>query len=258
MNWVYDKTYSCWVIKAQQGTKLAPHKIYYNKAGNFYFRQNSDGTRTKVSVNDDGSFEWTKPNGIRVRTRQRFKIDPKYKNAQVVNSYIQNVAPVMENPTSEGFNGRTWGKYIDKSKNGAIHTNIYYGIESNSDMGQQIDYTKRYTSSQLEPILREDLQRKQEQIDQDLRTMGGGKYSTLADTMSLGNRLILLDIAHNVSPRGKGKNMPRQWPNLVRAMSDGNSREIYEQSNSGSVRRQDMRSDLIFQHNVNPNTIRNR
>jgi hypothetical protein len=83
-------------------------------------------------------------------------------------------------------------------------------------------------------------------------------YGEDIDTMSLGNRMILLDISHNVRPRGKRANMPKKWPSLVNGMATGNVEKIRRNTNSGSTRRQDMRNDLIFQNTITPTTVTNK
>jgi hypothetical protein len=83
------------------------------------------------------------------------------------------------------------------------------------------------------------------------------KYGDAADTLSLGNRLIQLDIAHNVRPRGKKQaNMPvTGWPSLTQALMDGNYLNIVSNLYSGSKRRADMRSNLIWKNIITPNTV---
>ena len=86
------------------------------------------------------------------------------------------------------------------------------------------------------------------------------KYGEDADTLSLGNRLIQLDIAHNVRPRGSKKsNMPvTGWPTLTDAMMRGDKAAIEKNTNSGSDRRQSMRNMLIWQNIIDKNTVKNK
>ena len=84
-------------------------------------------------------------------------------------------------------------------------------------------------------------------------------YGEDIDTMSLGNRMILLDISHNVRPRGKKRaNMPKAWPSLVNGMATGDKKKIEKNTYSGSTRRQSMRNDLIFKNLITPTTVINK
>ena len=85
------------------------------------------------------------------------------------------------------------------------------------------------------------------------------KYGENADTLSLGNRLIQLDIAHNVAPRGSRKaNMPvTGWPALTEAMMTGDKVAIEKNTYSNSYRRQLMRNMLIWKNIINKNTVKN-
>ena len=84
-------------------------------------------------------------------------------------------------------------------------------------------------------------------------------YGEDIDTMSIGNRMILLDISHNVRPRGRKRgNMPKAWPSLVNGMATGNVEKVRRNTNSGSTRRQNMRNDLVFQNTITPTTVTNK
>lgn len=116
MNWIYDKTYNCWVsvIKAQQGTKLVPHKIYYDKAQNFYFRQNSDGTQTRVQLTRDNKFSWKQPDGKTVRTRSSYKIKPEWPKATPSSVRVSENLWQFENPSDEGL--KKWKIFSTQNK----------------------------------------------------------------------------------------------------------------------------------------------
>lgn len=191
------------------------------------------------------------------QVRQQHERNKSITPEQVVDSYMGNVLTTMENPRSKGFRNGKWYPYTDVDKQGRTHKNIGPGIESNSDMGKRLDYSGKtgYTTQQLEEIIRPDLLQKMEGINSDLHQMIGED----ADTMSLGNRMILLDISHNVRPRGsKRANMPSGWPSLVESFHTGNTGSAVSNMDSGSSRRRDMRSDLLWQNVVIPTTVKNR
>lgn len=178
-------------------------------------------------------------------------------NEDVVDTYIKNSIYTFENPTHKHkINGKYY-PYTDKDKEGKIHHNLGPGIESHSNMGKHLDYSGKtgYSKEHLEKLVREDLLEKMGDINNDLHEMFGEDV----DTMSLGNRMILLDIAHNVSPRGKKRgNMPKAWPSLVGAMMLGDSETAIDEMYSGSKRRQNMRSDLLWKNEITPKTVKNR
>lgn len=177
-------------------------------------------------------------------------------NDQVVDGYMNNVMYTMENPKSRGFRDGKWYPYTDKDIKGNVHYNLGPGINKNSEVGSKLDYSGKvgYTTEQLNSALRPDLMNKMEGITSDLRQMDQN-----SDTMSLGNRMILLDISHNVRPRGnKRANMPSAWPSLVKSMQNGNTQGALNQMNSGSSRRQEMRGDLLWKNTITQNTVRNR
>lgn len=176
-------------------------------------------------------------------------------NEEVVDNYLNNVVYTMENPTSKGHFGKKWRQYKDKDSDGNTHINIGPGIESHSDIGTTLDYNSAYSTQELNNRLKPDLLKKMEGIMGDLHK----EYGENADTMSMGNRLILLDIAHNVRPRGsKRKNMPSAWPSLIDGMMTGNTDKVKSNTNSGSTRRQDMRNDLIWKSFIDKSTVMNR
>lgn len=191
------------------------------------------------------------------KIKKQHELNRNITNEQVVDSYINNAMYTFENPTSKGYKNGKWYPYTDKDISGNTHYNIGPGIESNSDMGDNLNYTGSigYTTDYLNSLVREDLLLKMRGIRSDLHDM----YDENTDTMSLGNRMILLDIAHNVAPRGKKKgNMPKAWPSLIGAMVEGDSKRAIKEMYSGSTRRRDMRSDLLWQNEVTPETVKNR
>lgn len=178
--------------------------------------------------------------------------------AQVANSYIDNVVWTMENPTNKGLRNGLYYPYEDKDSQGKIHYNIGAGIESNSDIAKKykLDYSGRtgYKKEFLNEIMQPDLEEKAKESMGELLEM----YPE-SDTVSLGNRLILLDIAHNVRPRGRKRgNMPKRWPSLSEGIATGNYSQISSNTDSGSRRRSQMRNDLIFKNDIDPNTVKNR
>ena len=171
----------------------------------------------------------------------------------VVNSYIDNVLYVMENPNNTGFKRGKYYPYADSSS----PKNIGPGINYTSDLAKGLDFSGKtgYKKDVLDELVRADLMKKMEGINSDLHNM----YGERADTMSLGNRMILLDIAHNVRPKGKKRaNMPKKWPSLVSGMMSGSNSKARKNTNSGSTRRQKMRNDLLWQNIIDPNTVKNR
>lgn len=141
-------------------------------------------------------------------TYKQHLLNKEITDEQVVDNYMNNVMYTMENPSRKGFNGERWLSYKDKDSKGITHYNYGPGIESHSDVGATLDYKSKtgYTTEELNSRIRPDLIDKMSEIRKDLKEM----YGEDADTMSMGNRLILLDIAHNVRPKGnKRKNMPK-------------------------------------------------
>lgn len=177
----------------------------------------------------------------------------KITNEQVVDSYIDNVLYTMENPKNAGYKKGKYYPYEDVSSK----KNIGPGINYTSNIGRGIDFSGNtgYTREELNEKVRPDLIHKMEQITNDLHDM----YGDQVDTMSIGNRMILLDISHQVRPRGKKRgNMPKAWPKLVQGMMEGNTESSISHMDSGSTRRRDMRSDLLWKQEVDGNTVRNR
>lgn len=160
----------------------------------------------------------------------------------------------MENPKNKGFNKRT-GKYY-KYKDSSIPINIGPGIAYTSDAAKGINFKKGYTKQELNNKLRPELLKSMNEITRQMHN----EYGEDADTLSMGNRLIQLDIAHNVRPHGSKKsNMPvTGWPSLTKAMMTGNKKLIEQNTNSGSGRRQDMRNMLIWKDKITKNTVINK
>ena len=172
---------------------------------------------------------------------------------EVVDSYIDNVLYTMENPNNTGYKDDKYYPYADSSS----PKNLGPGINYTSDMAEGLDFSgkKGYTKEELNEKIRPHLLENMEGIMSDLYDM----YGEDIDTMSLGNRMILLDISHNVRPRGKKRaNMPKAWPSLVNGMATGDKKKIEKNTYSGSTRRQSMRNDLIFKNLITPTTVINK
>lgn len=185
--------------------------------------------------------------------KKQHKLNRSITNEQVVDSYIDNVLYTMENPTNAGYKNGKYYPYADVSSK----KNLGPGINYTSDMAEGLDFSskKGYTKEELNERVRPHLLENMEGIMSDLHDM----YGEDIDTMSLGNRMILLDISHNVRPRGsKRANMPKKWPSLVNGMATGNVEKVRRNTNSGSTRRQDMRNDLIFKSLITPTTVINK
>ncbi len=248
-------------------TDLSTIRDTYNKYAEGGYKENGiyrDGDSYFIFINNT-KIPVTYSNGAYIadngKTYKASSIEGQHKvnrnitNDEVVDNYIKNVVYTMENPTNKGLTDKGWTKYIDKDSKGNTHTNIGPGIESHSDVGAAIDYDSTYSTGQINNKLRPDLLKKMEGIMEDLHK----EYGEAADTMSMGNRLILLDIAHNVRPRGsKRKNMPSSWPSLVDGMMSGNTDKAKANTNSGSTRRQDMRNDLLWKNFINKFTVINK
>lgn len=228
--------------------------VYRNKnSGDLFIYTN--GTKTPVTYSN-GAYVTKEGKRYRPSTIEgQHKANRNITNEQVVDSYLSNVVYTMENPTSKGLTRNGWTKYEDRDADGNTHINIGPGIESHSDVGATIDYGSSYSTESLNTKLRPDLLKKMEGIMDDLHS----KYGEDADTMSIGNRLILLDIAHNVRPRGsKRKNMPSAWPSLVSGMMSGDTDKAKSNTNSGSTRRQTMRNDLLWRNFIDKSTVTNK
>jgi hypothetical protein len=161
---------------------------------------------------------------------------------QVVDTYIDKIMWTMENPNNTGYNPKNKKYYVYKDS--ALDKNIGPGIAYTSETGKDIDYNKGYTKKELNELIRPELLSHMNEIENQLHS----KYGESVDTMSLGNRLILLDIAHNVRPKGSKKaNMPvTGYPTLTKSMMTGNSKLAKRNTNSGSSRRQNMRNSLLW------------
>lgn len=207
--------------------------------GNFY----------KAEFNEDDFKEY--------QQYKREEVNRKITNEDVVDAYIENVVWKMENPYLKGYNpvSKKFRVYRDSGNVNDLN-NLGPGIAHTSDVGKNLDYGKSYTRSELNDELRPDLLEKMKKISEQMHE----KYGDAADTLSLGNRLIQLDIAHNTRPRGKKQaNMPiTGWPSLTQAMMEGNYYDILSNLYSGSKRRADMRSDLIWKNDITSKTVQNR
>lgn len=203
------------------------------------------GKAYKVALNDADKKEWA--------IKRQHELNRNITNEDVVDSYMNNVLYTMENPTNKGFRDGKYYPYADSSS----PKNLGPGINYTSDIGQKLDFSGKrgYTKEELNEILRPDLLAKMADIMTDLHDM----YKEDADTMSMGNRQILLDTSHNIRPRGRKRaNMPKAWPRLVKGMMDGDTETVYKNTYSGSKRRQLMKNDLMFQNFIDQYTVKNR
>lgn len=186
-------------------------------------------------------------------------------NEEVVDKYINEVMWTMENPKNAGYNSKDGKYYVytDKDANGNIHYNLGPGINKNSDVGNKLDYSnnKGYTKEELNDAIRPDLLLKMDQIMESLHNddIKGTVYGNAADTLSIGPRLVFLDIAHNVRPHGNlRKNMPVKWPSLTQAFMTGDIINAKKHTNSQNERRQLMRNDLLYVDRNKPINLKNR
>jgi hypothetical protein len=159
----------------------------------------------------------------------------------------------MENPNNTGYDPKTKKYYV--YSDGVIDKNIGPGIAYTSDLAKKIDFDKGYTKKELNKILKEGLLPMAEEISVQMHN----KYGEDADTMSLGNRAIQLDVAYNVRPKGNKKaNMPiTGWPTLSKAMIEGNDKLLKKNTYSGSTRRQKMRNMLAWLNFIDENSLKN-
>lgn len=164
----------------------------------------------------------------------------------------------MENDAMKGYNPITkrWSPYKDKDVNGVEGINFGAGINKWSDVGSTLNYDSTYTTKELNDAMRPDLLKKMDTINHQLRE----KYGRAADTMSIGNKMILLDIAHNVRPNGqngKDGNMPKGWPKLTKAMMNGDYKTASQNTlSSKDTARQRLRNQMLFKKVIDKNTVK--
>ena len=164
---------------------------------------------------------------------------PSYTVDQIVDAYINNVMWTMENPNNSGFNkkDKKYYAYADS----ALPYNWGPGIAYTSNIGSTLDKNSGYTREELNAMIRPELIKQMKEIQKQISEV----YGDSAYNMPIGNQLILLDIAHNVSPRDKKLNMPiTGWPKLTKALITGDKDSAFANTYSGSQRRQLMRNDL--------------
>ena len=161
---------------------------------------------------------------------------------EVINSFINNVVWTMENPNNKGYdpNTNTWGVYTDRDKDGNIYYNFGPGLEVTAN---KLDKKKRYTRDYLNTLLEKRVSRDAKNIRKSLESMQDGKYKGVIDTLSLGPRLVIQDIAYNLKP--KSGNMPENWPLLIDALSEGDLERARHETESGSTRRMQMRNQML-------------
>lgn len=161
---------------------------------------------------------------------------------EVINSFINNVVWTMENPNNKGYdpNTNTWGVYTDRDKDGNTYYNFGPGLEVTAN---KLDKKKRYTRDYLNTLLEKRVSRDAKNIRKSLESMQDGKYKGVIDTLSLGPRLVIQDIAYNLKP--KSGNMPENWPLLIDALSEGDLERARHETESGSTRRMQMRNQML-------------
>lgn len=161
---------------------------------------------------------------------------------EVINSFINNVVWTMENPNNKGYdpNTNTWGVYTDRDKDGNTYYNFGPGLEVTAN---KLDKKKRYTRDYLNTLLEKRVSRDTKNIRKSLESMQDGKYKGVIDTLSLGPRLVIQDIAYNLKP--KSGNMPENWPLLIDALSEGDLERARHETESGSTRRMQMRNQML-------------
>lgn len=161
---------------------------------------------------------------------------------EVINSFINNVVWTMENPNNKGYdpNTNTWGVYTDRDKDGNTYYNFGPGLEVTAN---ELDKKKRYTRDYLNTLLEKRVSRDAKNIRKSLESMQDGKYKGVIDTLSLGPRLVIQDIAYNLKP--KSGNMPENWPLLIDALSEGDLERARHETESGSTRRMQMRNQML-------------
>lgn len=161
---------------------------------------------------------------------------------EVINSFINNVVWTMENPNNKGYdpNTNTWEVYTDRDKDGNTYYNFGPGLEVTAN---KLDKKKRYTRDYLNTLLEKRVSRDAKNIRKSLESMQDGKYKGVIDTLSLGPRLVIQDIAYNLKP--KSGNMPENWPLLIDALSEGDLERARHETESGSTRRMQMRNQML-------------
>lgn len=221
------------IIQAYNDGKKGDNIIYKGKA-------------YKALLNDSDEAQYNK--------EKQWEKNKNITKEQVVDTYIDKVMWTMENPNNTGYNPKDKKYYVYSDI--ALSKNIGPGIAYTSETGKDIDYNKGYTKKELNTLIRPELLKHMDEIEKQLHS----KYGESADTMSMGNRLILLDIAHNVRPKGSKKaNMPvTGYPTLTKSMMTGNNKLAEKNTNSGSSRRQLMRNDLLWLNDFSDFVLKNR
>lgn len=182
---------------------------------------------------------------------------PKVTDEELVDEYINKVLWVMENPEERGYNPYTgrYKAYTDKDSSGRVHTNIGPGLEKNGH--PNINYTREYPRGELDDLSRETVRNRVSRMSESLKNMQNGKYYETRDTLSLGPLLSLVDIAYNTRTSGR-RNLPENWPTLIKNLAEGNLEAAKNETYSGSKRRQKMRNDLLTYNPITEETVKNR
>lgn len=262
---------------AKTGTKLAIeysnenpfqhvyHKIKYSDAPTYQADNLKDAIFKAYDDGLEGQDIWWNGKVYKAKLNEQdtndynnYKQDTQNKlitDEQVVDNYINFVLWKMENPENKGrvidSDKREWYTSYD---DGAIKYNLGPGIAITSNMGATLDYNKRYSKEELNNVARAGLLKLMNQISEQL----SNKYGDTYKTMSMGDRLVLLDIAYNVRPRSGAKNMPvTGWPTLTQALIDRDYETAKANTYSGSSRRQKMRNQLLGLYSIGDGSLYN-
>lgn len=218
MRWIYDQSSNSWksIPKADGGMKLSPHKIYYNKDNNSYFRQNSDGTQTTVTLERDNTFSWTQPDGRKVKTVSPYKIKPEWPKANPDPKIVSQNLWQLENSQNAGL--KKDGKYYPhKTANGNL--DVANGIDLDKNPQYLPEARKGMTRSRANQISGSMVRPELPHIDRNL-----GKYTDRVDTISPQMKEGLMDMYWQL------KNGMYDYQNLMKAIAEGDMKGIKRES----------------------------
>lgn len=172
----------------------------------------------------------------------------------VINAYLDNVLWFAENAANKGYDPKTkkYGVYDDRDpKTGqGLPYNIGPGIGYTSNIWAQnkIDRNRKYTRQELNNMVRTGLQPLLTDVKNSVNNESKGAWTRL----SLGDKLIFLDIAYNVKPGETQNNLPHKWPKLLEAILNKQYDVARKQTYSGSDRRARIRNSLLGLSTINP------
>lgn len=191
-------------------TKLIPHRYYYN--GKYYFRQNSDGTQTRITLGKDGKFRYTRSDGTKIVTTRTYRAPsaPKPNVKRVANNLWK-----FENAQNKGLRN---GKYYPhKTANG--NADVANGIDLDQNTQFRNEANSGITKARADEIASGILSKELPYIDQKLR-----KYTTRPDTVSPQIKEGLLDMYWQV------KNGLYKYNDLFEGIAQGNLPQIRKES----------------------------